>query len=395
MTHQPPSQPTDTLSSAEARLQTLEAQVQHLQAAVVQARALFHGAPHAALLVSAQGRVIDVNARGAALLASGPQGLTGRPLLPLIAAASRPTFTALLGRALGDRGAQTGEIQVRLPDGQVLDLAVEAVSQQREGEPATCHLTLTDVTAFKAAHRTLLDVNQTQTQQLQDQRYRILRLEEEFESVMFLSARELTSTVTRAENFLTLVKPGTEDAAPLDHAAKAMQQTQALLDSLKGYMRARNLRARMRSVDLGKVLREVLKEVQPQMAGRDVQVTAVPLPTVYGDSQVLQLILHEYVGNALKFTRTRERARLHILVQSTDTEYRIGVEDNGVGFNLRHKDKAFELFGRLHPPGSYEGTGLGLAVVRRLCERFGGRAWGEGRVDQGATFWFAWPKAAE
>ncbi|WP_103129458.1 sensor histidine kinase [Deinococcus aerius] len=94
---------------------------------------------------------------------------------------------------------------------------------------------------------------------------------------------------------------------------------------------------------------------------------------------------HEDVHNALKFTRTRPQARLRVLVQEAGAEYHIGVEDNGVGFNQRQKDKVFELFGRLHPSGVYEGTGIGLALVRRLCERFGGRAWGEGRVDQGAT----------
>ena len=157
-------------------------------------------------------------------------------------------------------------------------------------------------------------------------------------------------------------------------------------------MQVRFLRTRMRSVSLNQVLHEVLKDVQEQMAERDVRITNAVLPTVFGDSQVLQLILQEYLSNALKFSRTRPQTRVHVLVQEDDTEYRIGVEDNGIGFSMRQKEKAFELFGRLHPSRLYEGTGLGLTVVRRLCERFGGRAWGEGKVDQGATFWFSWPK---
>jgi light-regulated signal transduction histidine kinase (bacteriophytochrome) len=160
-------------------------------------------------------------------------------------------------------------------------------------------------------------------------------------------------------------------------------------------MRARSVRARLRNVDLNHVLRDVLKDLGPLLAGRDVHVTGAALPTVLGDSQVLQVIVHEYVANALKFTRVRTQARLRVVLYETDTEYRIGLEDNGVGFNMRYKDKAFELFGRLHSAEDYEGIGLGLAVVRRLCERFGGRAWAEGKVDQGATFWFAWLKSPD
>lgn len=171
-----------------------------------------------------------------------------------------------------------------------------------------------------------------------------------------------------------------------------MQQTQGLLDSLKQYMQARTIRARPQHVNLNRVIREVLKDTADLRLDRDVQVSHMPLPSVVGDSRVLHIILHEYVANALKFTRVRSQARLHVLVKETDTEHWIGVEDNGVGFNMRQKEQVFDLFSRLHPSELYEGTGLGLAVVRSLCERFGGRAWAEGKVDQGATFWLAWPK---
>lgn len=111
-----------------------------------------------------------------------------------------------------------------------------------------------------------------------------------------------------------------------------------------------------------------------------------------GDSQALYLALDEYVANALKFTRGQEKARIHVTVREVEGEYHLGVEDNGTGFNMRSKGKLFRLFGRLHSSKYYEGTGIGLVTVKRVCERFGGRVWGEGKVDQGATFWFAWPK---
>jgi len=157
----------------------------------------------------------------------------------------------------------------------------------------------------------------------------------------------------------------------------ALQQTLGLLESLRRYMQVRFLRTRIRPVNLNHVLREVLKDIEDQKTGRDVQITTVPLPTIESDSQVLQIVFGEYLSNALKFTRVRPKTCLSVLSEEDDTEYRIGVQDNGVGFNMKQKEKAFELFGRLHSSQQDEGTGLGLTVVRRLCERLGSRAWGK------------------
>ncbi|MCP2014553.1 PAS domain S-box-containing protein [Deinococcus sp. HSC-46F16] len=395
MTHD--SSPTTELHLASpatlgARLQALEAQVLELQSALSQAQALFQHSPGAALLLTEQGQILDVNARGAALLGTSPSVLQGRSLNRFLESSSRTSFAVVLAQVFAGRGRQTSECQLLRPDGELLDVALEAVLHVREGQAPQCHLTLTDVTAFKLAHRALWATQQAQATQLQDQGLKLRALQEEFEQVVLKSGQELDHTLTRAQSFLTLAQQQPDQPGHLLHVREAVEQTRGLVSSMKQYMQVRFLRARMRPVDLGRVLREVLKDVGDQLTERGVQVTAMPLPTLYGDSQAFQIILHEYVHNALKFTRTCEHARVRVRVQEDSAEYRIGVEDNGVGFNMRQKDRAFELFGRLHASGLYEGTGLGLALVRRLCERFGGRAWGEGKVDQGATFWFAWPK---
>ncbi|WP_221090866.1 sensor histidine kinase [Deinococcus aquaedulcis] len=383
-----------TLSAPDPQLQGLEAQIQALQSALAQARALFHSAPHAAFLVNAQGRVVEINALGAALLGTDPALALGRPLAGALTPESRSVLAALLGAVFAGRGPQRAEVQVALEGGERLDLSLSAALHAGGDEPL-CHLSAADVTAFKAAHRTLLASTQGLEQDLRQQTARFRQLGEEFRTVMAVSENQLSTTLTRAQNFLGLMdrqECPADRQRSLGHVVTAVQETQGLLTSLKSYMQARTIRARMRSLDLNRVLREVLKDLEAGLAGRHVQISQVPLPVVQGDHQVLQIILHEYLTNALKFTRTRPQARLRLLVQETEKEHWVGVEDNGVGFNMRQKEKAFELFGRLHPVDLYEGTGLGLAVVRRLCERFGGRAWGEGKVDQGATFWFAWPK---
>jgi PAS domain S-box-containing protein len=208
---------TDAHCATQDDLHALEQQVELLRQAVAQARTLFDASPHAAFLVTPQGRVLDVNSRGAALLSTTVPLLTGRSFTTSVTPGSKATFTALLAQTVTGSGPRTGEIQVTLPDGQVRDLTIETAPHPVIGMPDAIHVTVTDVSTFKAAHRALLDANDAQARQLQAHRDRFTRLEEEFESVVHLSAREVTATITRAGNFLALV----DRPAPPPHWPRA------------------------------------------------------------------------------------------------------------------------------------------------------------------------------
>jgi light-regulated signal transduction histidine kinase (bacteriophytochrome) len=289
-----------------------------------------------------------------------------------------------------------GEVQVLNVEDTPNDLLVQLRTQQRDG---VAHLLVivTDITEHKRAHQTLLDNNADQEQQLRQQVHATRHLTQELENVTLTFIQQLHLPVARALNFLKLHRAVREKLSEaveesLVNVEGAVLQIFNLLASVDRFMQLRQMRLAMRSVDLNKVLREVLKNAEPVMADRDVHVTSIPLPTVQGDNRALFLIFDELIANALKFTRTQKRARMSVVTHETESEYHLGVRDNGVGFNMRHKDKLFQLFGRLHPSSEYEGTGVGLVTVRRTCERVGGRVWAEGKPNQGATFWVAWPK---
>ena len=132
--------------------------------------------------------------------------------------------------------------------------------------------------------------------------------------------------------------------------------------------------------------------LQPGTEGRQIEWQIDPLPEVRGDAAMLRQVWTNLLDNALKFTRPRPCARIGVGARSEPAEHVLFVRDNGVGFDTRFADKLFGVFQRLHGRGEFEGTGIGLASVRRIIARHGGRAWAESAVDQGTTIYFSLPK---
>ena len=165
-----------------------------------------------------------------------------------------------------------------------------------------------------------------------------------------------------------------------------------LVDDLLAFSRIGRTEIQKTTIHLEQLIKGVVGELAPDTASRKINWRIGDLPICHGDPSMLRLVFGNLISNAVKFTRTREQAEIEIgLLNHTPDEVVVFIKDNGVGFDMKYKDKLFGVFQRLHSQEAFEGTGIGLATVQRIVHRHDGRVWAEGSLDHGATFYVALP----
>jgi light-regulated signal transduction histidine kinase (bacteriophytochrome) len=171
-------------------------------------------------------------------------------------------------------------------------------------------------------------------------------------------------------------------------------QMSQLIQDLLSFSRLGRQELARATVDLEKLCRDVLRELGPDFVGRGVEVKIGRLPAAFGDPALLRVVFANLLSNALKYSRSRQPAVIEIGSVERSGEAVVFVRDNGVGFDMRNAGKLFGVFQRMHHAHEFEGTGVGLATVRRIVERHGGRIWAEAAPEKGATFFFVLPPPA-
>lgn len=175
----------------------------------------------------------------------------------------------------------------------------------------------------------------------------------------------------------------------LQRIHSSVQQMANIIGDLLKLSRLGRQQLKLQNTDLNEIVRLILSDCEPSIQGRKIEWRIGDLPEVECDRGLIKQAFTNLISNAVKYTRLREAAVIEICqTEEMDGDCVITVRDNGAGFDMKYADKLFGAFQRLHREDEFEGTGIGLATVRRIIQRHGGRIWAEGEVEKGAAFHF-------
>lgn len=225
-------------------------------------------------------------------------------------------------------------------------------------------------------------------------------LNKELEAFSYSVSHDLRAPLRHMDGFaqMLLRDPKLQNdpqvARRLGVIVSAAKQMGNLIDDLLSFSRMGRQAISIGRVDSNRLVQEIVAETIAREPQRKIEWNIQPLPEVQGDASMLKQVWVNLISNAVKYSRNREVAAISISSEENERETIFTIQDNGAGFEMEYAGKLFGVFQRLHQASDFEGTGIGLANVRRVITRHGGRTWGEGKVNEGARFSFSIPKTA-
>ncbi|MEV4706036.1 ATP-binding protein [Actinoplanes sp. NPDC049316] len=235
--------------------------------------------------------------------------------------------------------------------------------------------------------------------QLKQQADELTRSNRDLEQFAYVASHDLQEPLRKVASFCQLLQRRYEGKLDeradqyIGFAVDGAQRMQRLINDLLAFSRIGRLTSGFTDIDLNRVMTEVKSQLEPR-AGEDAEITWSDLPTVEGEEPLLTTLFVNLIGNSLKFRRPGVPPVIRVTGGQDGEEWKINVRDNGIGIEAEFADKVFVIFQRLHARDAYEGTGIGLAIVKKIVEYHGGRIWLDLDVEEGTSIWFTLPLLA-
>lgn len=358
---------------------TLEAQHQQLchQAEIIDQT-------HDAIITTDLDAVVMSWNKGAERLFGYPDTeMIGHPALVLFPQEIQEQFSSLVLTPLRERGQHDLEVQQHHRSGKELYVHVSlSFLRDKSGAPTGIIGYVIDITARKQAEEALI----RKTTELR-------RINDELQQFSYIVSHDLNEPLRTIGNFLNLLtQEMPEQLTPkgqeyIGFAVDGARRMQQMIADLLTYTRVGGEVEQFTSVDCNALLARVLADLQVVITENSATITYDPLPTLQGNATRLGQVLQNLIGNALKF-RGQEPPRIHISAQRKVQHWQFCVHDNGIGIDPAQIKRLFQVFQRLHTRTEYSGTGIGLAICRKIVEQHGGQIWVESTIGNGASFFF-------
>lgn len=386
-------------------LTQIHQQEQGLRESETRLRAVLNSALSAVVVTDDQGKIIDWNARAEKMFGWKRAEALELSLSETILPKHRRGDHAGDMNRFAEQGQGTitnwpVEMSACHRDGAEFPVEIAIHPLMTNGVRTFCGF-ITDITERKRAAAEIQALNQQLERRVEERTAQLETANKELEAFSYSVSHDLRAPLRHIDGFASMLT--THSSAVLDEKGRryvkviieSAQRMGRLIDDLLSFSRHGRSELRRVPINLGNVVEEVRRQLQSEWAGRAIEWKVGPLPDVFGDLAMLHQVFANLLGNAIKYTRPRSEAVIEVGSEiNTDGEQVVYVRDNGAGFDPKYADRLFGVFQRLHSESEFEGNGVGLANVRRIIVRHGGRTWAEGKVDEGATFYFTLPDPA-
>jgi light-regulated signal transduction histidine kinase (bacteriophytochrome) len=303
-------------------------------------------------------------------------------------------------RRLKEQRSLIFEGRYRTKDGRVFPVEIGA-NYFEYGDVGYNLALVRDITERKVAETKILQLNRELEQRVAQRTAALEQANKELESFSYSVSHDLRAPLRAIDGFSHILE---EDyAAGLDAEGRrylglvrrGARQMDQLIKDILAFSRMSRAEIAMRTVNMTTLASEVFAELHAAAPERNIRFVLGPLPPARGDRAMIRQVLDNLLGNAFKYSATRPEAVIEVSGSAGPAENAYCVRDNGVGFDMRLASKLFGMFERLHSAAEFEGTGIGLAIVKRIVERHGGRVWAEAKVGEGAAFHFVLPSGQD
>lgn len=355
-------------------------------------RAMIEAAPDAIIITDAEGTITLLNEQAVAMFDYTQEELLGQKvevLIPAEVATRHVAHREGYARAAQPRPMGMGlSLSGRRKDGSLLPVEI-SLSPINTPDARLIFCAVRDATERRAAERQIRRLNEG----LERQNTELQAVNNELEAFSYSVSHDLRAPLRAIDGFSKILQSSLEgslserDSDYFNRVRKAAQNMSKLIDDLLTLARVTRADVKLASLNLSRLATTVAERLMENQPERDITLQIEPDIKVLADPALLQVAIENLLGNAFKFTSTEENALIEIGSMTQDGETVIFVRDNGVGFDMSYADKLFTPFQRLHSASEFPGTGVGLASIKRVMSKLGGRIWAESSVGEGATFY--------